>query len=104
MPLTITIERTETGLFRAEVADHPRLVMEHADLPVLVEEIKGTLDLIAVAPDGQLLLFDMETVDEAAARSEIEKTALRNEDLDRLADRYPVPAEWGEEPGWQDAL
>lgn len=104
MSLTITIERTESGLFRAEVAGHPRLVMEHADLPVLVEEIKETLDLIAVAPDGKLLLVDTETADEAAARSAVEKTALRNDDLDRLADRYPVPTEWGEEPGWQDAL
>jgi len=42
--------------------------------------------------------------DEAAARAELERTALRNEELDELIDRYPVPAEWCNDPGWSDAL
>ena len=36
------------------------------------------------------------------SRAEVERTALLNEELDELIDRYPVPADWGEEPGWSD--
>ena len=36
--------------------------------------------------------------------TEVEKTALRKEELDKLIDRYPVPAEWGDEPGWSESL
>jgi hypothetical protein len=107
MSLTITIGRTEAGRFRAEVADHPRLVIEHGELSELVEDLKRNLDLIAVMPDGRLLLFQDETVsdtDEAAARAEVARTALSNERLDALIDRYPVPAAWGNEPGWSDVL
>jgi hypothetical protein len=106
MSLTITIDRTEAGRFRAEVAEHPRLVIEHDELSELVEELKRNLDLIAIMPDGRLLLIQARAeneADEAAARAEVERTALRNEDLDALIDRYPVPAEWGNEPGWSDA-
>jgi hypothetical protein len=98
MSLTITIDRTEAGRFRAEVADHPPLVIEHDELSEVVEELKRNLDFIAVMPDGRLLLA------EAKLRTEVERTALRNEELDRLIDRYPVPAEWGDEPGWSDVL
>ncbi len=107
MSLTITIDRTEEGRFRAEVADHPRLVIEHDKLSELVEDLKRNLDMIAVMPDGRLFLFEakaLDETDEAATRAEIERTALRNESLDALIDRYPVPAEWGNEPGWSDAL
>jgi hypothetical protein len=107
MSLTITIDRTEEGRFRALVAEQPRVVMEHDDLSALVEELKQNLDMIAVQPDGGLLLIQAKAgnqVDEAAARGEIERMALRNEELDELIDRYPVPAEWGNEPGWSDAL
>lgn len=45
MSLTITIDRIEGGLFRADVAEHPRLVIEHGDLSGLVEELKQTPDL-----------------------------------------------------------
>jgi hypothetical protein len=105
MSLTITIDRTEAGLFRAEVADHPRLVIEHAEISRLVEELKQKLDLIDVTPDGRIGLVDFETTsdaDDAAARAEVERTALRNEELDALIKRSPVPAEWGNEPGWTD--
>ena len=40
--------------------------------------------------------------DDAAGRAEVEKTALLNEKLDELIDRYPVPTEWGGDPGWSD--
>jgi hypothetical protein len=40
MSLTITFDRTEGGLYRAEVAEHPRHVIEHADLSALVAELK----------------------------------------------------------------
>jgi hypothetical protein len=107
MPLTIIIDRTEAGRFRAEVAEHPRLIIEHDDLSVVVEELKRQFDMIAVAPDGRLLLIECKadgSADDAAARAEVERMALRNEELDELIDRYPVPAEWGKEPGWSDAL
>jgi hypothetical protein len=107
MSLTITIDRTEQGRFRAEVTEHPRLVIEHDDLSELVEELKRNLDTIAVMPDGRLLLVEAKTghdAEEVAARAEVERSALRNEELDELIDRYPVPAEWGNEPGWADAL
>ncbi len=107
MSLTITIDRTEQGRFRALVAEQPRLVIESDDLSELVEELKQNLDLIAVMPDGRLLLIDTKAysqTDEAAARAEVERAALRNEELDELIDRYPVPAEWGSEPGWSDAV
>jgi hypothetical protein len=107
MSLTITIDRTEEGRFRAEVADHPRLVIEHDELSELVEHLKRNLDMIAVMPDGNLFLFETKAHDdihEADARAEVERTALRNESLDALIDRYPVPAEWGNEPGWSDVL
>jgi hypothetical protein len=107
MSLTITIDRTEEGRFRAVVAEQPRLVMEHGDLSDLVEDLKQNLDMIAVQPDGGLLLIQAKAgnqVDEATARAEVERTALRNEELDELIDRYPVPAEWGNEPGWLDAV
>jgi hypothetical protein len=107
MSLTITIDRTEGGRFRAQVAEHPRLVLEHDELSELVEELKRSLDMIAVMPDGRLLLIQGKApnqADEATARAEVERTALRNEELDALIDRYPVPAEWGNEPGWSDAL
>ena len=103
MSLTITIDRTEGGRFRALVAEQPRLVMEHDELSELVEELKRNPDMIAVMPDGRLLLIQATArnqADEAAARAEVERTALRNEELDELIDRYPVPAEWGNEPGW----
>jgi hypothetical protein len=107
MSLTITIDRTEGGRFRAVVAEQPRLVMEHDELSELVEELKQNLDMVAVMPDGHLSLIEAKArnhADEAAARAEVEKTALRNEELDKLIDRYPVPAEWGDELGWLDAL
>ena len=109
MSLTITIDRTEEGLYRAEVAEHPRHIIENDDLSKLVEELKQTLDMIAVTPDGRLLLFEVKRAgdfdgDDAAARAEVERTVLRTEELDELIDRYPVPSEWGEEPGWSDAL
>jgi hypothetical protein len=107
MSLTITIDRTEGGRFRALVAEQPRLVIEYDELSELVEELKRNLDMIAVMPDGRLLLIQAKArnqADEAAARAEVERVALRNEELDELIDRYPVPAEWGNEPGWADAL
>lgn len=107
MSLTITIDRTEGGRFRAFVAEPPPLVIERDDLSDLVEELKRNLDLIAVMPDGRLLLVQAKVhnhADEATARAEVEKTALRNEELDELIERYPVPTEWGNEPGWSDAL
>jgi hypothetical protein len=107
MSLTITIDRTEGGRFRASVAQQPRLVIEHDQLDELVEEIKRHLNMIAVMPDGRLLLIQAQArnqADEAAARAGVERTALRNEELDKLIDRYPVPAEWGNEPEWSDAL
>ncbi len=58
-------------------------------------------------PDGRILVCLTKTssaTDEAAGRAEVERTALRNEELDALIDRYPVPAEWGNEPGWSDSL
>src|SRR5690348_453723 len=101
MSLTITIDRTKAGRFRAEVAEDPPLVLEHDELSELVEELKRNLDLIAVMPDGRLLLGEAKwgTVTDEA-RAEVERTALRNEELDELIDQYPVPAEWGNEPGW----
>jgi hypothetical protein len=107
MSLTITFDRTEGGLYRAEVAEHPRHVIEHADLSALVAEPKRNLDFLAVTPDGKLLLGPSRTGDDtadAAARAEVERTTLRNEELDELIEQYPVPVEWGEEPGWSDAL
>jgi len=68
--------------------------------------IRKYLDLIAVMPDGRLWLIEAKArnqADEATARAEVGRTALRNEELDELIDRYPVPAEWGNEPGWSDA-
>ena len=106
MSLTITIDRTEEGRFRAEVAEQPRLIIEHDELSELVEDLKRNLDLIAVMPDGSLMVFDVKAsrdADEVSARAEVERTALRNEELDTLIDRYPVPADWGDEPGWSDA-
>jgi hypothetical protein len=102
MSLTITIDRIEGGSFRAEVADRPGLVIERADLTGLIEELKRTLDALSIAPDGTLLLRP-ETV-EAAARAIVEKSALRNSELDELIDEYPVPPDWGDEPGWLDDL
>jgi hypothetical protein len=107
MSLTITIDRTEGGRFRALVAEQPRLVIEHDKLSELVEDLKRNLDLIGVMPDGRLLLIQAKVgnqADETAGRAEIERTALRNEELDELIDRYPVPVEWGNDPGWSDAL
>ena len=46
MSLTITIDRTEGGRFRALVAEQPRLVIEHNELSELVEELKRNLDTI----------------------------------------------------------
>ncbi len=107
MSLTITIDRTEGGRFRALVAEQPRLVMEHNELSELVDELKQNLDMITVMPDGRLSLIQdkaFDEADESAARAEVERKALRNEQLDELIDRYPVPAEWGNEPGWSVAL
>ena len=78
MSLTITIDRTESGRFRALVAEQPRLVIEYDKLSELVEELKRNLDLIGVMPDGRLLLFQAKVgnqADEAAVRSEIERKA-----------------------------
>ncbi len=43
-------------------------------------------------------------MDEDAVRADVERRALRNEALDVLIDRYPVPVEWGDEPDWSDVL
>jgi hypothetical protein len=105
--LTITIDRTAEGRFRAELFEDPRLIIEHDELSELVEDLKRNLDLIAVMPDGRLLVGPFKTsrgADEAVARAEVERSAIRNEELDALIDRYPVPVEWGDEPGWSDAL
>ena len=78
MSLTITIDRTEGGRFRALVAEQPRLVIEHDALSDVVEELKRNLDMIAVMPDGGLLLIQAKMsnqTDEAAGRGEVEKTA-----------------------------
>jgi hypothetical protein len=94
MSLTITIDRTEAGRFRAEVAEHPPLVIEYDELSELVEELKRNLDMIAVMPDGRLLLGEAKAgTDPDEARADVERTALRNEELDELIDRYPVPSE-----------
>jgi Mrp family chromosome partitioning ATPase len=58
MPLTITIDLTEGGRFRALVAEQPRLVIEHDELSELVEELKRNLDMIVDMPDGRLLLIE----------------------------------------------
>ena len=102
MSLTITINRTEDGLFRAELTEHVRSVFEHTDLSGLVEELKRKLDLIAVTPDGRILLAEIKICgdsDEATARAEVERVALRNEELDELIDRHPVPAAMGRRAG-----
>ncbi|MGP0062756.1 MAG: hypothetical protein ACLQGP_04020 [Isosphaeraceae bacterium] len=107
MSLTITIDRAAEGRFRAEVAEHPRLIIEHDELSEVVADLKRNLDMIAVMPDGRILVCLTKTssaTDEAAGRAEVERTAFRNEELDALIDRYPVPAEWGNEPGWSDSL
>jgi hypothetical protein len=107
MSLTITIDRTAEGRFRAELFEDPRVIIEHDELSELVEDLKRNLDLIAVMPDGRLLVGPFQTssgADEAVARAEVERSAIRNEELDALIDRYPVPVEWGDEPGWSDAL
>ena len=107
MSLTITIDRTEGGRFRALVAEQPRVIIEHDELPELVEELQRNLDMLVLTPDGRNLLFEVKgsnQSDEAAISAEIERTALHNEELDELIDRYPVPAEWGNDPGWSDAL
>jgi hypothetical protein len=106
MSLTITSDRTEAGRFRAEVAEHYRFVIERDELSALVEELKQNLDRIAVMADGRLLLIEAKArndSNEAVARAAVERTALCNEELDKLIDRHPVPAEWGSEPGWCDA-
>ena len=105
MPLTLSIDRTEDGLFRAEVAGRPETAIERDDLRELIEALKQTLDMVVLNPDGTLTLIPLETeggTEEARLRAEVEKTALRNEDLDRLIERYPVPPDWGDEPGWSD--
>ena len=106
MPLTTTIDRTEQGRFRALVAEQPRLVIESDDLSELVEELKQNLDMIVAMPHGGFFLIEAkgssETYD-AAARAEVERGALRNEELDELIDRYPAPPAWGSEPGWSEA-
>jgi hypothetical protein len=107
MSLTITIDRTGGGRFRALVAEQPLIVIGQDELWELVEELKRNLDMIAVMQDGRLLLIEAKAgsrTDEAGARAEVERTALDNEDLDKLIDRYPVPAEWGIEPRWSDVL
>jgi hypothetical protein len=110
MSLTITIDRTEGGLFRAAVGDDSRVIIEHADLSMLVQELKGKLDMIAVTPDGQHLFLiakadrPLDADEDTAARANVEKTALRNAELDELINRFPVPPNWGDEPGWSDAL
>jgi hypothetical protein len=104
MSLTITIDRTDEGLFRAEVSDRERTVIERANLRELAEELKQKIDLITVAPDG-LLAFQItgsRQDNEAVARGAVESTALRREELDKLIEKYPVPSDWGEEPGWTD--
>ncbi len=105
MSLTITIDRTDAGLFRAEVSDRERTVIERRP-PRTGRGIKQRIDLITVAPDG-LLAFQVKEArqeDEAVARAAVESTALRREELDKLIERYPVPSDWGEEPGWTDDL
>jgi hypothetical protein len=107
MSLTITIDRTEGGRFRALVPEQPRLVIEHDELSELVEDLKRLFDVVAIMPDGRRLVLQAKVgdqADESAVRAEIERTALRNEELDQLIDRYPVPVDWGNEPGWSDAL
>ena len=107
MSLTITIDRTDAGLFRAEVEAHPIVVIEGDDLSGLLEELKRTIELIGLTPDGQLLLLQAkigDDSDEVVARAVVERKALCNEELDDLIGRYPVPSEWGREPGWFDAL
>jgi hypothetical protein len=103
MSLTITIDRVEGGAFRAAVADCPGFVIERPDLAGLVAELKRTLDDIAVDPDGRLL-FQVSDELEATVRAAVERSALRNEDLDELIDRHPVPSEWGHEPVGSDFI
>src|SRR5262249_48067300 len=105
MSLTITIDRTEAGRFRAEVAEYLPLVIEHDEISELVEELKRNLDLIAVMPGGGIWLADAAAGTNAGgARAEIERRALRNGELDELSGRYPAPGEGGHEPAWSEAL
>jgi hypothetical protein len=46
MSLTITIDRTERGRFRALVAGQPLIVIEQDELSELVEELKRNLDTV----------------------------------------------------------
>ena len=76
MPLTITIDRTEEGRFRALVAEQPRLVIESDDLSEMVEELKQNLDMIVAMPDGGFFLIEAKgpsQTDEAGARAQVER-------------------------------
>ena len=41
--------------------------------------------------------------EEAAALAALSSTSLTVEELDRLAERFPAPQSWYDEPGWDDA-
>jgi hypothetical protein len=104
MSLTITIGRTEGGLFRAEITEGSRLIIEHTDLLMLVEALREKLATIAVTPDGQLLFFEAKTEVDDAACAEAEKRGGSDAELDERTDRFPDLAEPGDEPAWPDTL
>jgi hypothetical protein len=95
IPVTVTIDRTEEGVFRAEL---PGQTIVGATFDELMDHLKNELAPIITRTEMKAVLTFGEESEEEAALREIEKTALRGPSLDRLAALSPPPQSWFDEP------
>ncbi len=97
--LTVTLGRTEGGGLRAELPGDPADVTEAPTVKELLERLEPKLVALVMKGAPVTPVPDDE---EGSAIREIEKGALRGDALRTLAERYPAPQTWYDEPAWSD--
>lgn len=96
MSVTITVDRTESGGFRAVLPDsssNPASSPGRLEAETL-EEVIRELEAVLEGHFGEV---------ERRARHEIAKKSVRSETLKELLRQYPAPPDWFDEPDWSDA-
>ncbi len=102
---TITIDRQAEGRLTIQVRPSDSVVVDEGELPGLIEGLRErlALEVIFGGSGGIIRRYKLSEEDiEAILRDAISMVALRNEEIDELNERHPVPQAYREEPGWDD--
>ncbi|MHC5539666.1 hypothetical protein ACYOEI_15720 [Singulisphaera rosea] len=105
-PLTLVVGRADSGAITVEAAGavgtiEPAFIHENAD-EILLATARFLLEHIGQEPQpsgtDELKPGLIETIELLVERLMPPRLAL-----EQFASRHPVPQEWAEEPGWDDA-